>query len=272
MSLNVVKMSQKGKSTEFDESNCRVRNSNGKVVAVAMRSGSLYYLDCQHCEMANVVVSNEDLWHRRYGHLNSDSLKRLSSEDLVDGFSFDAKKGIAFCDACVHGKHHKTPFPVRSETRAKGVLDLVHSDVCGKLRPKSIGGAEYFVTFIDDRSRYVWLYMMKSKSEVFSKFKQWKAMVEKSTGRQLKALRSDNGGEYTSTEFTEFLRSEGIRHERSVPKNPQQNGVAECFNRTLIEMTRSMLSGSDMSKSFWAEAISTAAYLRNRTSPKLLRK
>ncbi len=78
--------------------------------------------------------------------------------------------------------------------------------------------------------------MMKLKSEVFSKFKQWKVIIEKSTGRQLKALRSDNGGEYTSIEFTEFLQAEGIRHERSVRKNPQQNGVAERFNRTLIEI------------------------------------
>ena len=176
---------------------------------------------------------------------------------------------ISFCEACTKGKHHRTPFPVGGGTRAEETLDLVHTDVCGKLSPSSAGGAEYFVTFIDDKSRYVWVYLLKSKGDVFSlKFRDWKAMVERSTGRKLKVLRSDNGGEYTSGEFVQYLRSEGIRHERTVPKSPQQNGVAERLNRTLVEMTRSMLSGSSLPQKLWAEALSTAVYLRNRSPTK----
>ncbi len=131
-----------------------------------------------------------------------------------------------------------------------------------------MGSAVYFVTFIDDKSRYVWLYVLKSKSEVFSKFREWRAMVEIETGQKLKALRSDNGGEYTSTAFNNYLRTEGIRHELTIPRNPQQNGVAERFNRTLMESTRSMLVESGLSKTLWAEALSTAAYLRNRSPTK----
>ena len=93
---------------------------------------------------------------------------------------------------------------------------------------------------------------------------EWKALVEKSSGKKLKTLRSDNGGEYTSKKFEDYLKSEGIRHERTIPKTPQQNGVAERLNRTLVESSRSMLLDAALPQTFWAEAISTAAYLRNR--------
>lgn len=269
--VSVSKASERGKVTEFNESGCQLKKPDGTVVAVAVRCGSLYFLDCQPLEQANVAGSNEDLWHRRYGHLGYDGLRQLAVEQLVDGFKFDGQKKISFCEACTEGKHHKSPFPVCGSTRAEDVLDLVHTDVCGKLSPRSKGGAEYFVTFVDDKSRYVWLYVLKSKSEVFSKFRDWKAMVERSTGRKLKVLRSDNGGEYTSVEFDQYLKSEGIRHQLTVPKCPQQNGVSERLNRTLVEMTRSMLAGSSLPQNFWAETLSTAVYLRNRSPTKAVK-
>ena len=110
--------------------------------------------------------------------------------------------------------------------------------------------------------------MLKLKSEVFSKFRDWKAMVERSTGRKLKVLWSDNSGEYTSGEFAKYLKSEGICHEMTVLKSLQQNGVAEHLNRTLVEMTRSMLAGSGLPQNLWAETLSTAVYLRNRSPTK----
>ena len=189
---------------------------------------------------------------------------------MVDGFNFNSKRQISFYEACTEGKHHRSPFPAGGDTRAEGMLDLVHTDVCGKLNPRSVGGAEYFVTFVDDKSRFVWVYMLKSKGEVFSRFFEWKAMVELSTGQKLKVLRSDNGGEYTFSEFAEYLRTEGIRHELTVPKSPQQNGVAERLNRTLVEMTRSMLAGSSLPHKLWAETLNTAVYLRNRSPTKAL--
>ncbi len=134
---------------------------------------------------------------------------------MVDGFDYGGSKEISFCEPCTKGKHHKSPFPVGGGTRAKESLDLVHT---GKLNTKSLGGAEYFLTIIDDRTRYVWVYFLKTKDEVFKRYQDWKAMVEKSSGR------SDNGGEYTER-FTEYLRSEGVTHERTVPRTPKQNGV-----------------------------------------------
>jgi len=128
---------------------------------------------------------------------------------------------------------------------------------------KFLGGSKYMLIIIDDNTRYVWIYFLKTKDEVFKYFMLWKAMVEKSTGRKVKTLRSDNGGEYTSKQFQDYLDSEGVKHERTIPKTPQQNGVAERFNRTIIEMVRTMLIQSKLPQKFWAEALATAVHLRN---------
>ena len=132
------------------------------------------------------------------------------------------------------------------------------------MNEKSLGRAEYFLSFIDDKTRYVWVYPLRTKSEVYEKFREWKAMVELATGRKLKAIRTDNGGEYISREFQTYLKA-GVCHKLTIPKNPEQNGIAERINRTLIETARSMLVDSHLPHSFWAEAISTAAYLCNRS-------
>ena len=127
-----------------------------------------------------------------------------------------------------------------------------------------------FLTFIDDYTRYVWIYVLKKKSEVFTRFKEWKVLVEKSIDRKLKSIRTDNGGEYVSNEFQDYLRTEGVKHERSISKNPEQNGVAERMNRTLVETVRSMLADSKLPKRLWAEALLTAVYLRNRSPTRAL--
>ncbi len=106
---------------------------------------------------------------------------------------------------------------------------------------------------------------MKNKSEVFEKFKEFHTYALNVTGKPIKVLRSDNGGEYLSKEFESFLKKNGIVHQLSVPYNPAQNGVAERMNRTIMESTRSMLSHAHMPKEFWAEAVNTSVYVRNRS-------
>ncbi|CAA0819883.1 Unknown protein [Striga hermonthica] len=100
---------------------------------------------------------------------------------------------------------------------------------------ESLGGSRYFLTFIDDASRKVWVYFLNTKDQVFEYFKSFHVMVERETEKKLKCLRSDNGGEYTSKEFDAYCRTYGIRHEKSVPRTPQHNGVAERMNRTIME-------------------------------------
>ena len=129
----------------------------------------------------------------------------------------------------------------QASRRADEPLSLVHSDLCGKMNEKSLSGAEYFLSFIDDKTRFVWVYFLKRKDQVFEKFIEWKTMVERSTGKKLKAIRTDNGGEFTSGKFKAHLKAEGVCHELTIPRNPEQKGVAERMNRTLVEATRSML-------------------------------
>ena len=129
-------------------------------------------------------------------------MQTLAKEKLVNGFDYDASGEISCFQACVEGKLHKSQFPTTGDKRAQEPLGLVHSDVYGKIQTSSLGGGHYFLTFIDDHTRYVWVYILQSKDQVFEKFNEWKALVENSTGWKLKTLRTNNGGEYTSAEFT----------------------------------------------------------------------
>ena len=129
----------------------------------------------------------------------------------------------------------------------------------------SHGGARYFITFIDDFSRKVWVYVLKHKSEAFEKFKDWLTLIENQTERRVKRLRTDNGLEYCCNDFEQFCIKKGIARHKTVRHTPQQNGLAERMNRTLVEKVRCMLFNANLSKHFWAEAVTTAAYLVNRS-------
>ena len=161
----------------------------------------------------------------------------------------------------------KRPFSAKGN-RATEPLELIHSDLCGPMNVKARGGYEYYVSFIDDYSRYGYIYLLQFKSETLEKFKEFKAEVEKQLGKSIKTLRSDRGGEYMDYEFKDYLIENGITSQLSAPGTPQQNGVAERRNRTLLEMTRSMMSYSSLPESFWGYALETALYILNRVPSK----
>ena len=130
------------------------------------------------------------------------------------------------CKGCSLGKHTRNPFH-NSESRSQEILDLIHSDVCGPMSDKTLGGHLYYLTFIDDHSSKTWLYLLKTKDEVFDKFKEFRVKVETLTEKKIEALRSDNGGEYTSKELIVYCKDAGIQRELIVPYYPSQNGLAE---------------------------------------------
>lgn len=133
------------------------------------------------------------------------------------------------CKVCIKGKQARLPFP-NEGTRATQKMEIVHSDVFGPLKAKSIGGCKWFVTFIDDYTRKVFVYPMKQKSEVFKKFIDFKNFAERQSDCKLKILRSDNGTEYINKIFDDFCSNNGVLHQKSVPYTPQQNGLAERMN------------------------------------------
>ena len=175
------------------------------------------------------------------------------------------------CVGCVLGKSHRAPIPKVSSSRATKPLQLVYSDVSGPLEVQSIGGARNFVSFIDDYSKWTVMYFMRRKSEVLACFKLFRALVEKHTSATIgnlnvqeyhgddatdadelavKVLRSDNGGEYLSNDFKQYLSENGIHHQLTVAYTPQHNGVAERMNRTLLDLVRSMLHHKSLPKHF----------------------
>ena len=186
-------------------------------------------------------------------------LSTLTKKDLI---TVSKNATLDPCNHCLFGKQHRVSFNFTS-TKKSELLSLVYSDVCGPLEVNSLGGNKYFLTFIDDASRKVWVYFLKSKDQVLDYFKMFHAMVERETGKKLKCLRIDNGGEYTSREFDAYCGSHVIRHERTVPRTPQHNGVAERMNRTIVEKVRSMISMAKLPKPFWGEAVRATCYLIN---------
>lgn len=145
------------------------------------------------------------------------------------------------------------------------MLEIIHSDVCGPMESMSLGGSKYFVIFEDDFNRMVFVYFIKTKDQVFDCFKDFKNMVENQKGRKIKMLRSDNGGEFCNRVFENYLKGNGIIHQKTNPYTPEQNGMSERLNRTIIEKSKCMLFDANLEKKFWAEAVHTAVYLRNRS-------
>ena len=214
---------------------------------------------------SNTVESDKDetaLWHSRLGHMSQKGMEVLVKKGCLNR---EVIKELKFCEDCVYGKNHRVSFgPAQHVTKDK--LGYIHSDLWGSPHnPPSLGNCQYFISFIDDYSRKVWIYFLRKKDEAFEKFVDWKRMAENQSDRKIKKLRTDNGLEYCNHQFEKFCRDEGIVRHKTCAYTPQQNGVAERLNRTIMDKVRSMLSESGMEKKFWAEAASTAVYLINRS-------
>lgn len=201
------------------------------------------------------------LWHSRLGHVGQKGLDMLVKSGCIKR---DQVSVIKFCEDCVIGKTHIVSFgPAPHLTKDR--LDYIHSDLWGSPNvPQSLGGCHYFLSFTDEWSRKVWVYFLKAKDESFQCFVEWKKMVEVEVERKVKKLRTDNGLEFCNKRFDQFCMDEGIVRHRTCSYTPQQNGVAERLNRSILNKVRSMLSERGLEAKFWEEAVSTAFYLMNR--------
>ena len=211
-------------------------------------------------------LNTADLWHLRLGHINQHRLKQI--QGVSKGIPPFDEKQITLCQSCIEGKQHKIKFPKQGVRKATEILELVHSDICGSMQVGIHTCHLYFITFIDDFTRFCNVYLMKNKSEAFAKFQLYKNFVEKQTSHTIKTLRTDQGGECLSAEFNNFCQVQGIRREMTTTYTPQQNGVLEHKNRTLVGTVLSMLSYTKLPKIFWEEALYTSNYLQNRSPTK----
>ncbi|MCO5548160.1 hypothetical protein L7F22_001618 [Adiantum nelumboides] len=246
--------------------------TNGKLVAQRKKVGRMFTLNVNMPKMNAVmfaqgtdVVADVEMWHKQIGHPNVQRLKLMQSKELVIGLpQFRDSEMQQVCATCQLGKQAKGSFPQERHVR-KNVLKLIHSDVWGLAKNTSMGGCKFYVTFIDDCPRKVWIYFMKEKSEVFIHLQNFKAMVAKQTGSFVQCLRSDGGGEYFSHEFSNFLKKHDIQRQFSCKYTPQQNGVAECKNMHIAKAARALMSEKNMPPCYWDEVASIAIYTMNKT-------
>lgn len=263
--LSVAQMMKNGYTVTFQNKICIIKDIFGKEITRCKMTGNSFYLDLnlvnEQVQVASVLES--ELWHKRLGHCNMKFLKQMKDYEMVTDLPQITTESQT-CQSCVFGKSHRKPFPKNVLRRATKNLELVHSDICGPMSTESLNESLYFVLFIDDFTRMSWVYFLRQKSEVFSVFKNFKQMTETQTGLKIKILRTDNGGEYTSLEFKEFLQNSGIIHQLTIPHSPQQNGVCERKNRTVMEMARCLLFERKQPKFLWAEAVNTSVYVLNR--------
>lgn len=186
----------------------------------------------------------------------------MSNTQAASGFKLKDNSEVSNCEICITQKLTSLPFSSRVN-RSQHRLEIIYSDLCGPMRASSTGGARYFMTLIDDHTRWCQVYFLKSKDEATDKFIEFKNFVENQTGLKVKAFHSDNGKEFCNSVMDHILKDSGIQRRLTIPRTPEQNGVAERKNRTLIETARCLLAQSGLPTQFWAEAINTANYIRN---------
>ena len=210
------------------------------------------------------VKTTASIWHQRLGHPSATILKKLAPSLSLQGAS-----SSQFCESCQLAESCKLPFSISESTTSKP-LELIHSDVWGPAPLLSQSGFKYYVLFVDDFSRYTWLFPIHCKSEVFSVFLGFKVQIETMLSLKIKCLRSDGGGEYVNNNFKKLLHECGIVHQLACPHTPEQNGCAERKHRHVVETGLTLLFNASMPLHYWVDAFSTATYLINRMPMRFL--
>ncbi|GJS39882.1 retrotransposon protein, putative, ty1-copia subclass [Tanacetum coccineum] len=241
--ISVSRLYEDGFINRFVNNTIQVSRNNMVYFSAIPRDG-IFEIDLSNSyanESSIYTVSNKRakldldsalLWHCRLGHISKKRIEKLQHDGLLNSTDLRA---FEKCVPCMSGKMARKPYTHQVE-RAKDLLGLIHTDVCGPFKIMSRQGASYFVTFTDDFSRYGYVYLLKHKHEVFETFKVFQKEVENQLGKTIKSLRSDRGGEYMSQEFLDHLKDHGIIAHRTPPYTPQHNGVSERRNRTLLDM------------------------------------
>ncbi|GJW07946.1 putative ribonuclease H-like domain-containing protein [Tanacetum coccineum] len=216
------------------------------------------------CLIAKATVDESNKWHRRLGHVNFKNLNKLVKGNLVRGLPSKIFQNDHTCVACQKGKQHKASCKAKSVSSISQPLQLLHMDLFGPTSVRSINHKTYCLVITDDFSRFSWVFFLRTKDETSGILKDFIRQIENQLNQKVKTIRCDNGTEFKNRDFIEFCGSKGIKREYSNARTPQQNGVAERKNRTLIEAARTMLADSFLPNTFWAEAVSTACYVLNR--------
>jgi len=242
---------------------------NGITLGYAPLDGGLFSLQLANMMFAASVTAPPSIetWHRRLGHLNYESVKHLAR--MSNGMDLTGQEEQGHCEPCSLSKLQRAYTRTPSQ-RAEGVFELIHSDLVGPITPTGYDGARYYVTFTDDYTRLTRVFILKEKSQLMSRLKEFHAWCFAQRGVKIKRIRSDNGKEFNNGPLKQWMADVGIQWEPTVTYSPEQNGLAERNQRTLTEKARAMIADSGLDKTLWPELIMTANYLRNRSPTKML--
>lgn len=275
--ISMGRLDDHGFSATFADGKCTIRGPDGDLVGeVPKTNRGLYRVDRGGVEedgVAAVETVSLDQLHRRMGHISPKVARHMVTKGFVTGVKLD-NEGLQdiFCESCVYAKATRKPVTKKREegSRAKKFGEEVHSDLWGPAPVQSLRGKRYYISFIDDSSRYTYLEFLRCKNEAFRAYLEYEAWVKTTFDAPVKTLHSDNGGEYTGKEFVVYLKENGTHQKLSVHDTPQHNGVAERYNRTLVEKIRAMLHSSGLPRTLWAEAARHAVWILNHTLTKSL--
>ncbi|KAJ9554165.1 hypothetical protein OSB04_018210 [Centaurea solstitialis] len=268
--LSLGQLQEKGLAILIRDGTCKVYHPTLGVIMHSNTSGNRMFpllaemVSPQPTCLQIQSTDEANLWHCRFGHLSYKGLSILSRKGMVEGLPL-IHTPRELCSSCLVGKQHRGSFPKKSLWKSTHKLQLVHSDICGPISPTSNSNKRYILSFIDDFTRKTWIYLLSQKSEAFYAFKNFKIAVEKQAGASILCLRTDRGGEFNSNEFSTFCKEHGISRQLTAAYTPQQNGIAERKNRTIMNMVRSMLNAKQMPKEFWAEAANWCIHVLNRS-------
>ena len=248
--LSVGRLLEKGLKIIFENNEAQVLNSKGDVILKAFRKNRLYEIE-EQTQLGKLLKGDSTLWHRRFGHFDGGTLTNVR------------KFYEESCPACIMGRM-KSRFFCNCSTRSKRPLELIHTDFVGIIQPTSQGGSNYFVSFIDDYSRYTVVFPMKYSDDVLNKFDEYRKIAENIHGLKVKTIKTSSDDEYLTKEFDEYLIIHNIRRKFVVSGIQQRNSVAKSMNQRLLNMTKCIISESGIPKNLWADALVTACYLINK--------
>lgn len=256
--VSINKMTQSGMLVFFSATSCFLDTPSGRL-RIGTFSNGLYtlILPTHSSSLAQEALCVHE-WHRKLSHRNLADVRNMSSA----GLSLKKCNCSDICDACLHGKMSRIPFPQSAEPRTR--LECIVSDLCGPMQTESVSRSKYFMTFTDVFSGYTEVSFLRGKDEAPRKAMDFIERIINTTGITPKIFRSDRGTEFTNQLLQSFLSAKGIQFECTAPYTPQQNGIAERKNRTLVEAAKTMLFAASMPNIFWAEAVHHAADTFNR--------
>ncbi|GJW03831.1 retrovirus-related pol polyprotein from transposon TNT 1-94 [Tanacetum coccineum] len=256
----------------FQKSTCYIRDLKGNDLLIGSLGTYLYSITLQDtstpnpiCLMAKATSFQAWLWHRHLSHLNFDTINLHSKNDIVIGLPKLKFIKDHLCSSCELGKAKRKSFHTKTTLSSKIRLQILHMDLCGPIRAESFNGKKYVLVIVDDYLRYTWTHFLRSKDETPKVLIDFLKLVQRGLHAQVRIVQIDKGTEFLNKTLHVYFAQEGIEHQTSTAQTPEQNGVVERRNRTLVEAARTMLSAAKVPLFFWAKAIATTCFTQNRS-------